>query len=433
MTDFSYLSQAWMSLFVLHTFEISCFILLVWLADSVFRFSTRYRYMLWLVALVKIFLPPLLSAPANLQQQVAENVFILPVLSPASATSSEPYFTAVQIAFLIWAFISLCLMVFILLKNLRLRVQLRRAKPIEPPEHLRRFGRISFFETSKFISPVLLGLFRPKLYLPLLWRNWSPGQLRSVVAHEFAHHQSGDLWILLLQYLAVTLFWCNPLVWLVHFRLSQLREIRCDEIALQETNLSSSEYSRLLLRLVWEQHNQLPQVLFGRSFSGRKKVIYQRIKHILNHKEAAMKKSIVHVIVPVFLALLLVPFSWRCSGDSSAPGSGSPANSLVDAGEEAFQKYDTPPVPVGGLQAIQSVLKYPEIARKAGIEGKVVVQALITHKGEVEETTILEPAGGKSGLNEAAMLAVKSVKWRPAMLDDKPVSVKVALPVVYKL
>jgi protein TonB len=97
-----------------------------------------------------------------------------------------------------------------------------------------------------------------------------------------------------------------------------------------------------------------------------------------------------------------------------------------------FVPYDDPPDPIGGFAAIQSKLVYPEIARKAGIEGTVTVQAKISERGEVIDTRILVPLGN-SGCNEAAVAAIKAVKWKPAKQRDKPVAVWVSIPVRFKL
>lgn len=97
-----------------------------------------------------------------------------------------------------------------------------------------------------------------------------------------------------------------------------------------------------------------------------------------------------------------------------------------------FVAYDEPPEPIGGFAAIQSKLVYPEIARKAGIEGTVTVQARISETGEVIDTRILVPLGN-SGCNEEAIKAIKAVRWKPAKQRDKPVTVWVSIPVRFKL
>ena len=97
-----------------------------------------------------------------------------------------------------------------------------------------------------------------------------------------------------------------------------------------------------------------------------------------------------------------------------------------------FVAYDEPPAPIGGFAAIQSRLKYPEIARKAGVEGRVYVNVLIDEKGNVVDTKILKSLGN-NGCDEAAISAIKTVKWIPAKQRDRPVKVWVGIPVVFKL
>lgn len=97
-----------------------------------------------------------------------------------------------------------------------------------------------------------------------------------------------------------------------------------------------------------------------------------------------------------------------------------------------FIAYDEPPEPIGGYAAIQKAVVYPEIAREAGIEGTVIVQATIGKDGRVKETIILKGIP-KTGLDEAAMDAIKTIKWKPAYQRDKPVTVRISVPVVFRL
>ncbi len=97
-----------------------------------------------------------------------------------------------------------------------------------------------------------------------------------------------------------------------------------------------------------------------------------------------------------------------------------------------FVAYDEAPSPIGGFLAIQRALRYPEIARKAGIEGRVVVQVQISVKGRVVNAKVIKSLG-HSGCDEAAIKAIKTVKWKPALQRDKPVKVWVAIPVIFKL
>ncbi len=97
-----------------------------------------------------------------------------------------------------------------------------------------------------------------------------------------------------------------------------------------------------------------------------------------------------------------------------------------------FIAYDDPPVPVGGYGAIQRNIVYPEIAQEAGIEGKVIIQAFIDKKGRVQGMTILQGIPN-TGLNEAAMAAIKKTRFKPAQQRDRPVGVYISIPVNFKL
>ncbi|MDD3094861.1 MAG: energy transducer TonB [bacterium] len=97
-----------------------------------------------------------------------------------------------------------------------------------------------------------------------------------------------------------------------------------------------------------------------------------------------------------------------------------------------FIAYDEPPTPVGGQAAIARNTIYPEIAKEAGIEGQVVVQAFINEKGVVEHCLILKGMPG-TGLDESAINAIKMTRFKPAKQRDRDVGVWISIPVTFKL
>jgi len=109
-----------------------------------------------------------------------------------------------------------------------------------------------------------------------------------------------------------------------------------------------------------------------------------------------------------------------------------PPPEAIDDSVPIFIPHDEPPEPIGGYSAIQSKLKYPEIARKAGVEGRVMIWAQIGVDGNVVRTRVMRSLG-PNGCDEAAAEAIQSCKWRPAMQRDKPVRVWVAVPVDFRL
>jgi len=92
-----------------------------------------------------------------------------------------------------------------------------------------------------------------------------------------------------------------------------------------------------------------------------------------------------------------------------------------------FIPYDDPPVAMSPIRP-----KYPEIAQEAGIEGVVVVQAFIDEKGRVKETLILKGVPN-TGLDEAAMEAIRKTRFRPAKQRERAVGVWISIPVNFRL
>lgn len=96
-----------------------------------------------------------------------------------------------------------------------------------------------------------------------------------------------------------------------------------------------------------------------------------------------------------------------------------------------FVAVEEPPQPVGGLANIQKKIVYPEIAKRLGVEGKVLIQAIIDENGNVAKAKVIKGIG--SGCDEVALDAVKSSKFTPGKQRGKNVRVQITIPIVFKL
>ena len=96
-----------------------------------------------------------------------------------------------------------------------------------------------------------------------------------------------------------------------------------------------------------------------------------------------------------------------------------------------FVAVENMPEPIGGIAAIQNKIVYPEIAKRAGVEGTVYIKAYVNKKGIVTKAVVLKGIG--AGCDEAALKAVKETKFKPGSQRGKPVNVMVSIPVVFKL
>jgi protein TonB len=110
-----------------------------------------------------------------------------------------------------------------------------------------------------------------------------------------------------------------------------------------------------------------------------------------------------------------------------------PSESQQDDGPRVrFIPYDEPPEAIGGAAAILRNIVYPEIAREAQIEGTVIVQAFVNEKGVVTDCVIMKGIPN-TGLDEAAIAAIKKTRFKPAKQRDRDVGVWIAIPVVFRL
>ena len=92
---------------------------------------------------------------------------------------------------------------------------------------------------------------------------------------------------------------------------------------------------------------------------------------------------------------------------------------------------DKTPEPVGGISALAKNIVYPEAAKLAGVEGKVFVKATINKDGQVIKCEIKRSVSKEC--DEAAINAIKSVKFHPAVMDGKKVVAEVTIPIAFKL
>ena len=80
------------------------------------------------------------------------------------------------------------------------------------------------------------------------------------------------------------------------------------------------------------------------------------------------------------------------------------------------------------LAPIQPI--YPQIARAAGIQGTVVIQAIISKSGHIESARVLS---GSPMLQEAALQAVRAARYRTFLLNNQPTEVETTIRIVFHL
>ena len=98
---------------------------------------------------------------------------------------------------------------------------------------------------------------------------------------------------------------------------------------------------------------------------------------------------------------------------------------------EIFVIVEQSPELIGGLPGLQKKIRYPEIAKKAGVEGRVYLQFVVDEQGNVHDPIVTRGIG--AGCDEEAIRAIREAKFKPGKQRGKAVKVKMSLPITFKL
>lgn len=129
-------------------------------------------------------------------------------------------------------------------------------------------------------SPFVLGLFRPRIFLP---SDLPKEEREYILFHERTHIRRLDPCLRALAWLAVVIHWFNPLVWLAFYLAGRDMEISCDEAVLRNIGRDiRADYSSTLLRLSTGKRLPIGPLAFGDSR------LQSRIKHVLHYKKPAL-------------------------------------------------------------------------------------------------------------------------------------------------
>ncbi len=147
-----------------------------------------------------------------------------------------------------------------------------------------------------------------------------------------------------------------------------------------------------------------------------------------------MKLKASHSVWIILFSLLVGQTACQCFRANKAVAGGVPTEVVTVEPDSTvkYVPYDEPPRPIGGNAAILRNVVYPKQARDMKIEGMVVVQAFINAEGRVEICKMLKGLPN-TGLDEAAVDALKKTAFKPAKQEGTPVGVWIAVPIVFRL
>lgn len=287
-------------------------------------------------------------------------------------------------------------------------------------------GEVALATSPRVFGPVTMGFAQPLVLLP-------PGMIdrlgdverRTVIAHEFAHIRRKDF-LKNLMYEAVTLpISYHPLAGFTRERVTASREMVCDRMAAEVTG--TAQYARSLLRLATTLGGGLPARLPHTLGIFDTNVLERRLMELTGKRKemgGARRLLVIASCTALAMATCGSALALRMHVDSGA---------AVATGDAPAQP--TGPIAVKGSEMAGNrisgeIPKYPEEAKKARIQGTVLLDAVIDKEGSVKELTV---ASGPKELRQSALDAVHTWKYKPFLLNGDPVEVKTTIHVVYSL
>jgi len=151
---------------------------------------------------------------------------------------------------------------------------------------------IPVYSTAFLKSPVIVGLFNPRIYLPIhLISDFNATDMRYMLLHELQHYRHKDALASYLMNFFGILYWCNPCVWYALKEMRSEREVACDTSVLQLLDESDYEdYGNTLINFA--EKVSLTPFPFAAGISGSMKQMQQRIANISSYKKPSVFRKL---------------------------------------------------------------------------------------------------------------------------------------------
>lgn len=235
--------------------------------------------------------------------------------------SANPLQTVLPIAALIWLLGMVLILIYAIGSYVLLQKRLSTAI----------FCQDNVYRSERIRVPFVLGIVSPRIYLPF---SLNESETRHVLSHENAHIRRGDPLWKALGFLALSLHWFNPLVWVSFVLFCRDIEFSCDERVIQGLNREGrAEYSRALLFCSTERSRPLTYPLCFGEVSAR-----ERIRSVLQYRKP---KNVTVSVGLIFCAALCCFFltNPKAASIPDLPSTGEQESSTL---EETLGAIDSP-------------------------------------------------------------------------------------------
>jgi TonB family protein len=278
-------------------------------------------------------------------------------------------------------------------------------------------------------EPGVFGIAVPVLLWPEgISDGLGDAQLEAILTHEARHIQQRDNLTAAIQMIVEAIFWFHPLVWWMGSRLVAERERACDEDVLAMGSEPGVYAAGILKVCEFCLKTPLP-CISGVSGGDLKKRMVWIMTNRVSHEFGFRKKLVIGVAALLSIAgpvaVGLVHASDTRGGSDARSTSIAASDQAADHASVQASKKE-----MMGLIVKKVSPQYPDAARKAHIQGEVVLRATIGEKGNVETLRVVS---GPAELAPAAVEAVKQWKYRPYKKDGRAVEVETDITVNFTL
>ena len=252
----------------------------------------------------------------------ALNHVINPVISgsftPAPGASANPLQIWIPVLTGIWLFGIAALFLYSAVSYWRLHRKVCEAVIL----------RGNIYQSEKVCSPFVLGIIKPKIYLPY---HMDSREMDHVIAHEQTHIRRKDHWWKPLGFLLLTIHWFNPLMWLSYVLLCRDIELACDEKVIGKMgNAQRADYTQALVACSVDR-----RLIAACPLAFGEIGVKERVKSVMNYKKPAFWIVLASVIVCAVIAVCFLTNPIGFQFDVSA-------NTIVSANHFDMRNADDP-------------------------------------------------------------------------------------------
>lgn len=283
---------------------------------------------------------------------------------------------------------------------------------------------IAVCSSVQIFSPLTMGFLRKRVLLPHgMLAGLSQPDMATAMAHEFAHVCRNDFLKNLLYELLSLPASYHPAFWLARQRMTETREMVCDQMAAELTG-SSHPYAESLLRLasllLQGKPLEVPHaigVFDANTLERRLMKLTETTKPTgpIRRCAAIVTSLMLGIGVASAVVALRLDVASAAIDNTATQKSGPTSISPKEMQDRILDRVNP---------------KYPPDAKKAHIQGKVVLDAIIGTTGHVEN---LKVVSGPSELQQSALDAVRQWTYRPVVIGGAPVEVETTINVIYSL